>query len=318
MASAHTATTSPDARRTARRSRRYRWDLKATPYAYVAPFFVLFGAFGLYPLLYTAWLSLHDVQLVDLNAPTWTGFAHYSELLTSPQFWKALRNTFSLGLISAVPQLLMALGLAHLLNYRLRGALIWRVASLVPYATSIGAAALFFQFAFSRDFGLTNWALEGLGLGRVDWESGTLSSQLAVSAIVIWRWTGYNALLYLAAMQAIPQERYEAAALDGASRWQQFLNVTIPGIRPTIVFTIVISTIGSIQLFGEPLIFGGGSQAVGGGANGQYQTLGLLLYQTGWANGNAGRASALAWLMFLLIVVIALVQAVVSRRARKG
>ncbi|WP_043267559.1 sugar ABC transporter permease [Streptomyces sp. CT34] len=318
MASAHTATALSDARRATRRGRRYRWDLKATPYAYVAPFFVLFGAFGLYPLVYTSWLSLNDVQLFDLNAMSWAGFAHYGELLTSPQFWKALRNTFSLGVISAVPQLLMALGLAHLLNYRLRGALVWRVASLVPYATSIGAAALFFQFVFSRDFGLVNWALHGLDLGRVDWESGTLSSQLAVSAIVIWRWTGYNALLYLAAMQAIPQERYEAAALDGASRWQQFSNVTIPGIRPTIVFTVVISTIGSIQLFGEPLIFGGGPQAVQGGANGQYQTLGLLLYQTGWADGNAGRASALAWLMFLLIVVIALIQAVVARRVRKG
>ncbi|WP_431040541.1 carbohydrate ABC transporter permease [Streptomyces sp. P1-3] len=318
MVTADTVAAAPDERRAARRGLRYRWGLKATPYAYVAPFFVLFGAFGLYPLVYTAWLSLHDVQLVDLDARSWAGFSNYSTLLTSPRFWKALCNTFSLGVISAVPQLLMALGLAHLLNYRLRGALVWRVVSLVPYATSIGAAALFFQFVFSRDFGLVNWALQGLGLGRVDWESGTLSSQLAVSAIVIWRWTGYNALLYLAAMQAIPQERYEAAALDGASRWQQFRNVTIPGIRPTIVFTIVISTIGSIQLFGEPLIFGGGAQAVGGGANGQYQTLGLLQYETGWANGNAGLASALAWLMFLLIVVIALIQAVVTRRTRRG
>ncbi|MFC9682793.1 carbohydrate ABC transporter permease [Streptomyces sp. NPDC056948] len=311
------APTSSSVRRAARRGRRYRRGLKITPYTYVAPFFVLFGTFGLYPLAYTAWLSLHDVPLVELTALSWTGLGNYDELLTSPQFWKATLNTLSIGLISAVPQLLMALGLAHLLNYRLRGALVWRVASLVPYATSAGAAALFFQFAFSRDFGLVNWALHSLGLGPVDWEGGTLSSQLAVSAIVIWRWTGYNALLFLAAIQAIPQERYEAAALDGASRWQQLLNVTVPGIRPTIVFTIVISTIGSIQLFGEPLIFGGGSQAVQGGADGQYQTLGLLLYQTGWANGNAGRASALAWLMFLLIILIALAQAVVARRARR-
>ncbi|WP_412075654.1 carbohydrate ABC transporter permease [Streptomyces xanthophaeus] len=318
MVTANTAAAARDERRAARRSKLYRWDLKATPYAYVAPFFMVFGAFGLYPLIYTAWLSLHEVQLVDLDSLTWAGFSNYGELLVSGRFWKALGNTFSLGIISAVPQLLMALGMAHLLNYRLRGALLWRMASLVPYATSIGAAALFFQFTFSRDFGLVNWALDGLGLGRVDWESGTLSSQLAVSAIVTWRWTGYNALLYLAAMQAIPQERYEAAALDGASRWQQFLNITIPSIRPTIVFTIVLSTIGSIQLFGEPLIFGGGSQAVGGGSNGQYQTLGLLLYETGWANGNAGRASALAWLMFLLIVAIALVQAAIARRTRKG
>ncbi|MBT2541552.1 sugar ABC transporter permease [Streptomyces sp. ISL-44] len=316
MVTANTAAAAREERRAARRGTRYRWGLKATPYSYVAPFFVLFGAFGLYPLVYTAWLSLHEVRLDKLDAMSWAGLSHYGSLLASEPFRKALLNTFSIGVISAVPQLLMALGLAHLLNYRLRGALVWRVAFLVPFATAVGAAALFFQSAFSRDFGLVNWALEGLGLGRVDWENGTLSSQLAVSAIVTWRWTGYNALIYLAAMQSIPQERFEAAAMDGASRWQQFRNITIPGIRPTIVFTIVLSTIGSIQLFGEPLIFGDGQ--AGGGADRQYQTLSMLLYETGFSQSNAGRASALAWLMFLLIFVIALIAAAVRRRTRRG
>ena len=104
-----------------------------------------------------------------------------------------------------------------------------------------------------------------------------------------WRWTGYNALIYLAAMQAIPKELYEAAEVDGASRWQQFRHVTVPGIQPVIIFTVVISTIGATQLFGEPLLFGGAG-GYRGGADHQYQTLGLLLYEQGWFNFQLGRA----------------------------
>ena len=124
---------------------------------------------------------------------------------------------------------------------------------------------------------------------------------------MIWRWTGYNALIYLAAMQADPAATcYEAAAIDGASRWQQFLHVTVPCIRPTILFTIVVSTIGATQLFGEPLLFGQGPNGITGGADNQYQTLGLLLYEQGWMNYHLGRASTIAWTMFLILLVIGL------------
>ena len=126
----------------------------------------------------------------------------------------------------------------------------------------------------------------------MDWRNGDWTAQIAISVIVIWRWTGYNALIYLAGMQSISQDLYEAAALDGASRWQQFLHVTLPGLRPTILFTIVVSTIGASQLFGEPLLFGGG-QANGGPVN-QYQTLGLFMYQQGWQFGQLGRAATAA------------------------
>jgi cellobiose transport system permease protein len=136
-----------------------------------------------------------------------------------------------------------------------------------------------------------------------------------VSSIVIWRWTGYNALIYLAAMQAIPQDLYESAALDGASRWRQFIHVTLPSLRPTILFTVVVSTIGASQLFGEPLLYDQTAGASGGGEH-QFQTLGLYLYEQGWVNGHLGRASAIAWMMFLILLVIGAVNYVISRRLR--
>lgn len=246
----------------------------------------------------------------------WRGLDNYTALLRDDFFWTALRNTFTIGVVSTVPQLLMALGLAHLLNYKLRGRTFFRVTMLLPYATSVAAATLVFAQLFGRDFGLVNWLLGLAGIGPVDWQSGTVASQIAVSTIVTWRWTGYNALIYLAGMQSIPGDLYEAAELDGASRWRQFLHVTLPGLRPTILFTIVVSTIGATQLFGEPLLFEG---SISGGISHQYQTLGLYMYEQGWGYFHLGRAAAIAWVMFVLIVLLVLLNtALARRRSRKG
>ncbi|MFE2543288.1 carbohydrate ABC transporter permease [Actinacidiphila glaucinigra] len=289
---------------------------RLSPYAYIAPFFALFAAFGLFPLLYTAYVSLYRVELQTPGEMEWRGLDNYTALLRDDFFWTALRNTFTIGVVSTVPQLLMALGLAHLLNYRLRGRTFFRVTMLLPYATSVAAATLVFAQLFGRDFGLVNWALGLAGIGPVDWQSGTVASQIAVSTIVTWRWTGYNALIYLAGMQSIPGELYEAAELDGASRWRQFLHVTLPGLRPTVLFTIVVSTIGATQLFGEPLLFEG---SISGGISHQYQTLGLYMYEQGWGYFHLGRAAAIAWVTFVLIVLLVLLNtALARRRSRKG
>nr|WP_253799345.1 sugar ABC transporter permease [Kitasatospora paracochleata] len=293
----------------------YRLDLKAAPYAFVAPFFLCFAAFGLFPLLWTGWLSLHHVDLLTPDTMEWRGLDNYTRLWGNDQFWTALRNTFTIGVISTVPQLAMALGLAHLLNYRLRGRGFFRVAILAPYATSIAAATLVFVQLFNPDYGLINWFLSLFGVHGTDWYADTWPSQIAISTIVTWRWTGYNALIYLAAMQAVPKDLYEAASLDGASRWQQFTRITVPSIRPTILFTIVVSTIGATQLFGEPLLFGGGVGVSGGSAH-QFQTLSLYLYELGWPSRQLGRASAVAWTMLLLLLLIGAVQHLFTRRNR--
>ncbi|WMX48644.1 carbohydrate ABC transporter permease [Streptomyces roseicoloratus] len=289
---------------------RRAWQ-KVSPYAYIAPFFTLFAAFGLFPLVYTAFVSLYRVELQTPGDMEWRGLGNYTALLGDSFFWLSLRNTFTIGVLSTVPQLVMALGLAHLLNYKLRGRTFFRTAMLLPYATSVAAATLVFAQLFGRDFGLVNYVLGLVGIGPVDWQTGTTASQIAVSSIVVWRWTGYNALIYLAGMQSIPHELYEAAEMDGASRLRQFFHVTLPGLRPTILFTVVVSTIGATQLFGEPLLFEG---SISGGISHQYQTLGLYLYEQGWGFFHLGRAAAIAWVMFLLILLVVGVNAVIARR----
>lgn len=307
------------ARRQARRSRLYRLDIRGTPYLFVAPFFLLFAIFGLFPLIYTGWMSLHSVSTLTPTQMTWNGVANYTMLFHDEVFWKSLRNTVTIGLLSAVPQLLAAMGLAHLLNYRLRGRLFFRVALLAPYATSVAAAALIFQFIFQQDnAGFANWVLHAFGVKPIAWESGTWSSQLAVASIVMWRWTGYNTLIYLAAMQAIPEELYEAAALDGTNRWQQFRHVTIPALRPTILFTAIISAIGSLQLFGEPYLFGGSGQGINGGPDNQYSTLALYVYRLAFNAEHLGRAAAVAWVIFFIAVVVGGLNAAIVRRLRKS
>ncbi|KMS67622.1 ABC transporter permease [Streptomyces leeuwenhoekii] len=304
--------------RSAWRTRLWRFDDKVSPYAYIAPFFLVFGAFGLYPLLYTGWIALHRVEMTSLDQSEWVGWDNFAKILQDSEFWTSVSNTFIIGVISTVPQLLMALGLAHLLNYKLRASTFWRTVILTPYATSVATAALVFALVFRADGGILNWVLSFFGVENIDWGNGHWTSKIAISVIVIWRWTGYNALIYLAAMQAVPADLYEAASIDGANRWQQFVKVTIPSLRPTILFTIVISTIGSLQLFGEPLLLQGGTLGAVGGSEHQYETLSIYLFNYGWKLGHLGPAAAVAWAMLVLLLLIALINWIVGRYVRKN
>jgi cellobiose transport system permease protein len=297
------------------RHKLYRFDVKASPYFYVAPFFVVFGAVGLFPLVYTAWVSLHDWSLLE-ETPTWIGFANYTDLFKDTYFWNALRNTLQILVLSTVPQLLMALGLAHVLNQRLKGQTFWRMSALLPNITSVVAVAIIFGQLFGRDYGLINWLLSLFGAGHIDWRAGEASSQIAISVMIIWRWTGYNALIYLAAMQAVPKDLYDAASLDGATSFQQLRKITVPAIKPTILFTVIISTIGGMQVLAEPLLFGGGNLT--GGSDRQYQTLALYLYEVGFNRFDFGYASAAAWMMFAIIVIAAIFNYFLTSRTRRS
>ena len=163
---------------------------------------------------------------------------------------------------------------------------------------------------------LINYVLHLFGVSRIDWQAGTWSSWLAISLIVTWRWTGYNALIYLASMQAVPFELYESAALDGAGRWRQFRSITIPMLRPTILFTVIVSTIGALQLFGEPLLFNVSQTPAAGGSQHQFQVMAVYTYQTFLGNGKYGYGSAISWAMFLVIVVIVGINLTLVRRLR--
>jgi cellobiose transport system permease protein len=300
------------------RTRRLRRiDTKVSPYAYIAPFFILFAVFGLFPLGYTAYVSLTDRNLLEPSSH-FIGLDNYSALLHDSYFWNAVENTLGIWVISTVPQLLLALGVAHVLNRSLRVRTFFRMSILLPQVTSLVAVALIFTQLFGYRYGLVNYILNQVGIDNVNWEAGRLSSWLALSTMITWRWMGYNALLYLAAMQAIPEELYEAAAVDGARRWRQFVHVTVPMLRPTIIFTVIVSTIGGLQLFTEPYLFQPVQGSSTGGSARQYQTVAMYLYEKAFGSSqfDFGYASAIAWCLFLLIAVIAFVNFLVVRRIR--
>jgi cellobiose transport system permease protein len=301
------------------RSRVFRFDEKVAPYVLIAPFFVIFAIFGVFPLLYTAYVSMTDRNLLD---PTFAfiGLDNYRQLVGDDYFWNAVTNTLGIWVLSTVPQLLIALGLAHLLNRSLRVRTLFRMSVLLPQVTSLVAVALIFTELFAHDYGLVNYLLNQVGIASVDWEAGRLSSWAALSVMITWRWAGYNALIYLAAMQGIPDELYEAAEIDGATRWQRFRHITIPQLRPTIIFTVIVSTIGGLQIFTEPFLFESNPGVAQGGSGRQFQTVTMYLYEKAFAGGqfDFGYASAIAWCLFLLIIVISLFNFLVVRRIRSA
>ena len=183
----------------------------------VAPFFVLFGIFGLFPLLYTAWVSAHDWSLLA-GDQGWLGLGNYSELMQDKDFWNAMLNTFGMFVVATVPQLVLAMVLAQMLNSRLRAATAWRMGILLPNVTSVAAVGIIFTMMFSRDFGLFNWILGHVGVDPIAWQDHRWSSWLAISTMVDWRWTGYNALIFLAAIAVLVVAATASAARLGCHR----------------------------------------------------------------------------------------------------
>ncbi|MDA2803133.1 carbohydrate ABC transporter permease [Nocardiopsis suaedae] len=286
-------------------------DTKGAPYLFIAPFFLLFGVFGLFPLLYTAWVSLHDWSLIGGNEG-FAGLDNYARLLSDEKFWNALVNTLGIFAVAVVPQLMLALLLADTLNRAIRGRSLFRMALIIPYVTSIAAMAIVFSTLFGTEFGLINQLLGTVGIEPVNWRGGRFSSWAAIAVMIDWRWVGYNTLIYLAAMQAVPRDLYEAADLDGASRMRQFFQITIPMLRPTILFTVIVSTIGQMQLFTEPAVFDTGG-AMQGGTQGQFQTVMMLVFQEAFRYGDYGYGAAISWVLFWIIVVLGAVNALLAR-----
>ena len=311
------------------RGRRGRLDVKLSPYLYTAPFFILFAITGFFPLLYTAWIATRKWStltgdggpavcgaICGNNNPTWLG--NFQWVLHQHEFWIALRNTFSIFLLSSIPQIVIALFLAFVLDANLRARTFWRMGVLLPYVIAPSAAGIIFSQVFSDNQGLINTALTAIGIPAVPWHSTVLASHVAIASIVNFRWTGYNTLILLAAMQAIPRDLFEAAIIDGAGRFRQFFSVTIPMVRPTLIFVVITSTIGGLQIFDEPQMFTVGTSGYGG-SNGEFLTMSLYLWRLGFVQAtpgqpNMGRAAAVAWLLFLVIAVFALLNLLLTRR----
>lgn len=296
-------------------SSRGRWariESRFAPYVYVAPFLLLFAVFGLFTVLFTAWVSLHDWHI--FGDREFTGLANYERLLGDGRFWKATTNTFSILFLSTVPQIILALLVADALNNRrLKGVHFFRSAMLVPNITSVVAIAIVFESIFGRHFGLINAGLSSIGLDPVNWQASRLGSHFAIATMVNWQWTGYNSLIFLAGLMSIPRELYEAAEVDGATLRQQFFRISIPLLKPAILFVTILSIIGGLQIFAQPLLFGPGSSTTGG-SNSEYLTVLLYLYNHAFRQFNLGYASAIAWMLIILTVVTVIVALRVLRR----
>jgi len=287
-----------------------RWDLKISPYLYISPFFIMFAIVGLFPIAFTAVISFMDWDLVR-NSGEFIGFDQYLWILGQPQFWTALRNTFSIFLLSAVPQLIAAVFIAAMLDRNIRAKTFWRMGVLVPFVMAPVAVALIFSNMFGDNHGLVNNVITNLGMEPIPWHKDAFWSHIAIATMVNFRWTGYNTLILLAAMQAIPRDFYEAATVDGAGPIRQFFSITLPSLKPTLIFVIITSTIGGLQIFDEPRMY---DQFGRGGAGQQWLTITLYLYDIGWGQWNFGRAAALAWILFLIILLIGLINLLVTRR----
>ncbi|MBP1915989.1 cellobiose transport system permease protein [Lederbergia galactosidilyticus] len=276
-------------------------------YLFISPFFILFGIFGVFPLLFTAYLSFHKWDI--LGTAEFVGFKNYISLFTNdPLFWKALGNTFSIWILSTIPQLIAALVIAFLLNQAfLKGKAFFRLSIFMPNVTSIVAVAIIFSAMFGTQYGIVNYVLSFFGIEPINWKGSYVGTHVVISAMVMWRWVGYNAIIYLAGLQGISKALYEAAIIDGASKMQQLIYITVPLLRPIIIFTVLQSTIGGMQIFTEPLLFGKGG-------NNQGLTMTLYLYEEAFTRFSFGYASAIAWLLFIIIIIFSLTNVMLTRK----
>jgi cellobiose transport system permease protein len=266
----------------------------------------------MFPLAYTAWVSVHDWSLIG-GKGEFVGLDNFREVLGNPYFTKQLVNTISIFLLSSVPQIVIAVVLAALLDNQLRGRTFWRMSILLPFVVSPVAIAIIFGSLYGDRYGLINELLGHVGIDPVGWHTERFASHVAVATMVNWRWTGYNALILLAAMQAVPRELYESAAMDGAGRVRQFVSITLPMIRPTMIFVVITSTIGGLQIFAEPRLFDE-TNARNGGSDRQFGTITMLIYDFGWQLRDLGRASATAWLLFVVICAFGIANFLLIRR----
>lgn len=275
-------------------------------YVYIAPFFILFAVFNLFPMLYGFFLSFFRWD--GLSAMHFINVQNYVNLLKDVLFWKAFRNTVFIGIIAHIPILLGGLVLAYILNSKLvKGQNIFKTIYFMPMVTSSVAITIIFQNLFGYNYGLINWFLGLFGAEPVNWLGGDGSLiKVAVIVMFAWKWIGWNMVIYLAGMQGISNDIYEAAAIDGADHTKIVFSILIPLLKPIILFTLIQSTIGMFNLFTEPFVLTGSNW--GGGTNNGGLTLMMYLLNKAPQGGNAyGYASAVAYVITMMIVLISIV-----------
>jgi ABC-type sugar transport system permease subunit len=275
---------------------RNRW-----PLAFIAPFFLLFAVFFLYPILFSLWLSLHETR--GLAETRFVGLDNYARLLRDSHFWGSMANAAILFFIYVPVMTAAAVVLASVLNagfLRLQG--LWRALVFVPHITSMVAAGYTFRLLLDKDSGYANTTLGWFGVSPVPWLDDAWWARLSIGLLMVWAWLGYNTVIMLAGLQTIPRELVEAAKVDGANRLQAFLRITVPLLKPVIVFAVTLSIIGTFSMFTEPFILtrGGPARAT--------ETPVMQIFSTTFEELKYGYAAAMAYVYFAVVVVVTVLQ----------
>jgi ABC-type sugar transport system permease subunit len=277
-----------------------RWGL-----LFVSPFFILFAIFGLFPLVFSLILSFSDWN--GRGSITWIGLDNIGLLLQDDVFWQSILNGIIIFVLYTPIQIFLSLGLAVVLNsQRVRGFRFFRTIIFMPYITNMVAAGYVFQLLMNQRSGLFNQSLGVFGVSAVPWLDTPWAARVSVVILVMWAWLGYHMIIMLAGLQTIPQDLSEAATVDGATSFQTFLFITIPLMRPVILFSLVLSTIGSFNLFTELVsLF---PVTAGSGPLNSTLTPGVYIFEQGFGNFRFGYASAVAYVYFIIVFLIMVVE----------
>jgi multiple sugar transport system permease protein len=285
---------------------RFPAERSAAAWFFVAPALVLIGVFFFIPVAASLLLSMTDFDIYAVASSENTrlvGFDNYARLLRTPLFWSSLRNTFYFALVGGPLTIAVSLAAALLLNAKLvRWKSLFRTIYFTPFVTTLVAVAIVWRYLYHTRYGLLNYALGTLGMGPVDWLGDPRWAMPAIIVMAVWKNFGYNMLIFIAGLQSVPDELYDAANVDGAGPVRQFFNVTLPMLRPTLLFVSVITMIGYFQLFAEPYVM------TQGGPLRSTTSVVLLMYEEGFRWWRMGYAAAIAFVLFVVILLATMVQ----------
>lgn len=275
-------------------------------YLFISPFYLLYAVFGIFPIFYGLWLSFQKWD--GISDATWIGFANYSNLIFDDIWWQAIYNTLWLFFMATIPQLTLALILAVLINSPyIKGKDIFRAAYFMPIVASAVAVSLIFGSLFGEKYGILNYALSPFLSEPIDWIGSRQWLKPSIAMVTIWQWTGYSMIIFLAGLQSIGTDLYEAARVDGANNRSIFRFITLPLLRPVILFQVILSIIGAMQTFDVPVMLAGGTQSSAPGGTGRSGLVTMvLIFWSAFKYQQFGYASAMAFVLFVLIVCFSL------------
>lgn len=279
--------------------------VKQAPYMFILPCLVIFIVFMIYPIIDSLLLSFQEFKAGEY---TFVGLRNYKVMFSDPIFYKALSNTFLYLIVQVPVMIIIALLIAVIIEQKfIRGKGFFRISVFLPTITALVAYSLVFKVLFNTDNGLINYVLGLFGMEKVKWIYSAWPARLSIIIAITWRWTGYNMIILLAGIQSIPESLMESADLDGASFMDKLFYITIPSIKPIILFTTITSTIGTLQLFDEAYIL------TQGGPDNATITIGQYLYQNGFEYMKFGYAAAIGYVMVFIIAILSIVQFKVTK-----